>query len=166
VISLLQSGLLKREVINMNSQNNKEELMMRPMEPEDISDVLEIDRKSIGKRRAPTYNNLITEELGGDLDLSLIGEIGGQVVGFVLARQIYIGEPPVEVGLIQILGVDPDYRGQGIASTLTSAIADLCRTRGLKALHVMVRQDDSQLQGFFKRQGFSSGILIDYSKKL
>jgi ribosomal protein S18 acetylase RimI-like enzyme len=166
VISLLQPGLLKREVITMNRQNNKEKLMIRPMEPEDISDVLEIDRKSIGKSRAPTYNNLITGELGGDLDLSLVGEFGGHFVGFVLGRQIYIGEPPVEVGLIQILGVDPDYRGRGIASTLTNAIADLCRSRGLKALHVMVRQDDSQLQGFFKRLGFASGALVDYSKKL
>lgn len=150
----------------MNMQKTEEKLMIRPMEPEDISDVLEIDRKSTGERRAPTYNNLITGDIGGDFDLSLIGEIGGQVIGFVLARQIYIGEPPIEVGLIQILGVDPDYRGQGIASTLIDAIVEHCRTRGLKAVRVMVSQDDSQLQGFFKHMGFASGQLIDYSKKL
>ena len=84
-------------------------IRIRPMEPEDIDSVLAIDRKISGVRRAVTYTDLITGDLGGVLDLSFVAEVNGQVAGFILARRAYVGEPVTEVGLIQILGVDPDY---------------------------------------------------------
>jgi predicted N-acetyltransferase YhbS len=80
------------------------------MEPEDISTILEIDREISGKSRAVTYASLITGDLGGELDLSFVAEVGGKVAGFILARHAYIGEPVIEAGLIQILGVQPDYQ--------------------------------------------------------
>ena len=141
-------------------------LRIRPMEPEDISDILEIDRKITGVRRAVTYTDLITGDLGGVLDLSLVAEVSGQVTGFILARHAYVGEPVVEAGLIQILGVDPDYWGQGIASKLVNALLEHCRSRSLKTVRVMINGRDSQLQGVFASMGFRRGHLIDYTKTL
>ncbi len=136
------------------------------MEPEDITAVLEIDRKISGVRRAVTYSDLITGELGGELDLSFVAAVGGQVTGFILARHAYIGEPVVEVGLIQILGIDPDYWRQGIATRLVNALLEHCQSRGLKTVRIMVNERDSQLQGFFAHMGFRRGQLIDYTKTL
>ena len=138
----------------------------RPMEPEDITAVLEIDRKISGVRRAITYADLITGDLGGVLDLSFVAEVSGQVIGFILARHAYVGEPVIEVGLIQILGVDPDYWRQGIAVKLVDALLEHCQSRGLKTVRIMVNARDSQLQGFFQRMGFRRGQLIDYTKTL
>ena len=137
---------------------------IRPMEPEDIESVLAIDRKISGVRRAITYTDLITGDLGGVLDLSFVAEVDGQVVGFILARRAYVGEPVTEVGLIQILGVDPDYWRQGIASKLVSALSDTCQSRKLGAVRVMVKEHDSQLKAFFSHMGFHRGALIDYTR--
>ena len=139
------------------------EARIRPMEPEDISSVLEIDRKISGTQRAVTYTDLITGDLGGVLDLSFVAEVGGQVVGFILARHAYIGEPVVEVGLVHILGVAPTYWRQGIATKLVNALRERCRSKGIKTLRIMVNERDSQLKGFFEHMGFRRGQLIDYT---
>lgn len=141
-------------------------IRIRPMEPEDIDSVLAIDRKISGVRRAVTYTDLITGDLGGVLDLSFVAEVDGQVAGFILARRAYVGEPVTEVGLIQILGVDPDYWRQGIASKLVNALLDTCQSKKLNAVRIMINERDSQLQGLFAHMGFRRGQLIDYTKTL
>jgi ribosomal protein S18 acetylase RimI-like enzyme len=141
-------------------------LRIRPMEPEDIDAVLIIDRKISGVRRAVSYTDLITGDLGGVLDLSFVAEVNGQIVGLILARRAYVGEPVVEVGLIQILGVDPDYQKQGIATKLVESLLETSRAEKLRAIRIMVKENDSQLQAFFARMGFRRGHLIDYTKEL
>lgn len=147
-------------------ERRESKIRIRPMEPEDIDPVLVIDRKISGVRRAVTYTDLITGDLGGVLDLSFVAEVDGQVAGFILARRAYVGEPVMEVGLIQILGVDPDYWRQGIATKLVNVLLEHCQSKGLKAVRIMVNEGDSQLQGLFQRMGFRRGQLIDYSKTL
>ena len=147
-------------------QTTPDRLRIRPMEPEDIDPVLAIDRKISGVRRAITYTDLITGDLGGVLGLSFVAEVGGQVSGFILARHAYVGDPVVEVGLIQILGVDPDYWRQGIATKLVNALLERCQSKGPKTVRTMVNERDSQLQALFARMGFRRGHLIDYTKTL
>ena len=139
---------------------------IRAMEPEDISSVLEIDRRISGVRRAVTYKDLITGDIGGELDLSFVAEIGDQVIGLLLGRLAYTGEPLIAAGLIQTLGVDPDYQKQGIATGLVNAMLEHCRARGIDMVRTMVKENDSQLQGFFAHMGFRRGQLIDYTMSL
>jgi len=147
-------------------ERRERKIRIRPMEPEDIDSVLAIDRKITGVRRAVTYTDLITGDLGGVLGLSLVAEVNGQVAGFILARRVYVWEPVNEVGLIQILGVDPDYWRQGIATKLVKALLDTCQSKKLSAVRIMINERDSQLQGLFEHLGFRRGRLIDYTKTL
>ena len=148
------------------TERRETRVRIRPMEPEDIDSVLAIDRKITGVRRAITYTDLITGDLGGVLGLSFVAEVNGQVAGFILARRAYVGEPVTEVGLIQILGVDPDYWRQGIAAKLVNALLQTCRAKKLGAVRIMVNERDSQLRGLFEHLGFTRGKLIDYTKTL
>ena len=150
----------------MTIEQTKDEPRIRPMEPEDISAILEVDRKITGERRAVTYTSLMAGDLGGELDLSFVAEVGSQVVGFILARHAYIGELVVKAGVIQIVGVDPDYWRRGIATKLVNAVLEQCQTRGLKIVRAMVNEHDSQLQGLFARMSFQRGQLIDYTRTL
>jgi ribosomal protein S18 acetylase RimI-like enzyme len=136
------------------------------MEPEDIDNVLAIDRKITGVRRAVTYTDLIIGDLGKIPDLSFVAEVNGEVQGFLLARRAYFGEPFTEVGLIQILGVDPDHWRQGIATSLVNALVETCHSKKLNATRIMVNEKDSQLQSLFRHLGFRRGELIDYTKTL
>ena len=134
---------------------------IRPMEHEDIADVLAIDRRITGIRRAITYTDLITGDLGRLLDLSFVAEVNGHVAGFVLARHS-VGAFG-EAGYLNILGVDPDYWQQGIGSKLIDALRERARSKGLKTIRVMLNERDKKLQGFFQHVGFHRGQLIDYT---
>jgi predicted N-acetyltransferase YhbS len=144
----------------------KAEVKIRPMEPEDIAGILEIDRKISGVQRAITYRDLIREALGGQMDVSFVAEMGDQMVGFVLAYVTYVREQVTQACVIQIFGVDPKYQGQGIASRLIQRQLDECRSRGIKLVRVMLEERDDQLQAFFKRLGFDRDHYVDYSKIL
>jgi predicted N-acetyltransferase YhbS len=65
---------------------------IRPMEPEDINGILEVDRKISGVQRAITYRDLVREALGGEMDVSFVAEVDDQFVGFVLAYLTYVRE--------------------------------------------------------------------------
>jgi len=140
------------------------EMKIRPMEPEDINGILEVDRKISGVARALTYRDLVREALGGQIDMSFVAEIDNQFVGFVMAYLTYVREQVSEACVIQIFGVDPKYQRQGIASKLIQALLDKCRSKKIKLVRVMIDERDSELQGFFKRLGFDRDRYIDYSK--
>jgi predicted N-acetyltransferase YhbS len=139
---------------------------IRPMEPEDIDGILEVDRKISGVKRALTYRDLVREVLGGQLDVSFVAEVEDQFVGFVLAYLTYVREQVSEACVIQIFGVDPQYQKRGIASKLIQTLMDKCHSKKIKLLRVMLEERDSELQNFFKRLGFDRGHYIDYSKIL
>jgi ribosomal protein S18 acetylase RimI-like enzyme len=145
-------------------ERGKSKIRVRPMEPEDIDSVLAIDSKITGVRRAATYTDLIIGDLGKIPDLSFVAEVNGEVQGFVLARRAYFGEPFTEVGLIQILGVDPDHWRQGIATQMVNTLVETCQDKKLNAVRIMVDESDDQLQSLFQRVGFRRGKLIDYTK--
>jgi predicted N-acetyltransferase YhbS len=144
----------------------KAKVKIRPMEPEDITGILEVDRKISGVQRAITYRDLVREALGGQMDVSFVAEVGNQMVGFILAYLTYVREQVTEACVIQIFGVDPQYQGQGIATQLIQKQLDECRSKGIKLIRVMLEERDDQLQKFFKRLGFDRGHYIDYSKIL
>ena len=136
------------------------------MQPEDISACLEVDRKITGQGRAVTYDYVMTTELGGELAFSFIADFGGQVIGFITARRIFVGEPVAETVLIQILGIDPAYQGQGIGTRLVYAVIDRCQAHGLKTIRVFINERDSKLRGLFQHLDFQHDQLIDYTKIL
>ena len=143
-----------------------EKLEVRSMESEDISAVLEIDRKISGVKRAITYSDMMTGVLGGELSLSFVAETGGKVVGFIMSRHAYVGDPVADACLIQIIGIDPEYQRQGIATKLVDSLLETCKLRVIETVRVMVDDGDSQLQGFLPRVGFQRGRLVDYTKTL
>jgi ribosomal protein S18 acetylase RimI-like enzyme len=150
----------KKEVNRMAGINVK----IRPMEPEDISGILVVDRKISGVQRALTYRDLVQEALGGQIDMSFVAEVDNQFAGFVMAYLTYVREQVSEACIIQIFGVDPQYQRQGIATKLVQALLDKCRSKKIKLIRTMVEERDSELQGFFKRLGFDRGRYIDFSK--
>jgi len=145
-------------------EREKSKIRVRPMEPEDINSVLTIDSKITGVRRASTYTDLLIGDLGKIPDLSFVAEVSGEVQGFLLAKRAYFGEPFTEVGLIQILGVDPDHWRQGIATQMVNALVETCQKKKLNAVRIMIEEGDDQLQSLFQRLGFRRGKLLDYTK--
>ena len=139
---------------------------IRAMEPEDIDDILEVDRKIMGEQRAITYKGLVRGALGGEIAMSFVAEADGKFIGFVLAYLTYVREQVTEACIIQILGVDPDYHHQGVATKLIETLLDKCREKGIKLVRTMVEENDHQLQSFFKKAGFGRGQYVSYARSV
>jgi len=156
----------------------------------DLDAVFSIDHKVRNMGQAITYANLTTERIftinrhvgrlakpvsyvdliRGDvselLALGFVAEVEGHVRGFILGRVAHVGEAATEVGVIQILGVHPDYQRRGIAIQLVNALCEKYRSKGINRVRVDIDQRDKQLLNFVEHVGFSVGHLIDYSKTL
>jgi predicted N-acetyltransferase YhbS len=159
-------GALRKETIVAVEHPKEYQVKIRPMEAGDIDVVFEIDRRLTGIERAITHAELITGDLGETLDLSFVAEVSNQVVGFILARHAYVGEPVVEAGLIQGLGVHPDYSRHGIATKLVNSLLDRCRSKGPKTVRVILSERDSRMEGLFSYMGFRRAQLIVFDKIL
>ena len=136
---------------------------IRPMERGDINKALAIFKK-IGGGQVLTYRDLIAMDLGGALDLSFVAEVDQETVGFILARLAYVGVPVSEVGMVDVLVVDPDYRGQGTGSRLVDALFDRCYDEGVSTVRAVISERNPKLADFFGNLGFRRSELINYVK--
>jgi ribosomal protein S18 acetylase RimI-like enzyme len=152
------------------------EARIRPMEHGDIDAMIAIynqireekipgvKRSRLSYRGAMTADEVASTDPSGPLDLSLVAEIDGKVVGFIWARQALAGIPVVEVGVIHMLIVDPDYQKQGIATKLVEALTKRCRDRGVEAVRAVIDERHWELQNYFQGLGFQRSELVIYTR--
>ncbi len=140
--------------------------VIRPFETSDAEAVYGVYRSLVGEERALIETDILCGDLGGALDLSFVAEVDGRVEGFIIARHTYVGEPPVESGLLYGLGVHPVYQRQGLASRLVTAVAEKAGSSGIRNLRVMLNERDSQIEGFFQRLNFHRAKLAVYDLEL
>ena len=137
---------------------------VRRMTPGDLDEVLGlISRMTKGKPRI-TYRDLVANEPGGPLDLSLVAEANRQMVGFVLARVEFVYIPLAEVCLIYSVGVDPQYRSRHIGAVLVNELVKYCRLQDIPTVRALVAEDDEPLRKFIEYLGFRRSNVINYDK--
>jgi putative acetyltransferase len=126
---------------------------LRPFLPADLPRLAAIFRASIEELTAEDYNEsqqaawaaLADEDAFGKKladDLTLVALLGGEVAGFASLR----GQDHIDM-----LYVDPQAAGQGIASTLCDALEKLAGARG--ATKLSVHASDTA-RGFFEKRGY------------
>jgi ribosomal protein S18 acetylase RimI-like enzyme len=146
---------------HVDSSDNKSEKVRR-MTPEDIDAIFDMDRKLSGGSNLFTPEDMAALEPGGPSDFSYIYERDDKMLGFVLARLIYVGVPFFKVVNIQAIITDPDCRHLGIASRLIEAIQEYSRSRGINIIRAVVHETDTQLQSFFEKRGFQPSAFVNY----
>jgi ribosomal protein S18 acetylase RimI-like enzyme len=136
----------------------EEDVEIRVMRGSDLGPVTDIDYKVFGQRRPEYYERKIAEVLdeeSGRLVTSLVAEVDGEVVGFIMGS-VYLGEfgIPESIAYIDTIGVDPEYQRQGIAGYLLDEFKTTVRKAGVKKVHTLVNWANTDLLGFFADQGF------------
>lgn len=167
--------------------NEQDKIEVRPIKLKDIDDILSIDGEIRAVGDVITYRNLTTEyilfaghgkppqrspasyirSLTGDvaplLNFSFVAEVNGQVRGFILGQVARLREGVTEIGIIQMIGVHPDYHRKGIGSKLIRALADKYRSEGIKVIRIGVDHRDKSLLGLVEHVGFGVDRLVVYS---
>lgn len=95
-----------------------------------------------------------------------VAEIEGQVIGMSTV-QIHISTAKgSEVGIVEDVIVDVDYRGKGIGASLLRHLESWAIDRGLGRLQLQADRDNHPALGFYRRQGWYLTNLIGWMKQL
>ena len=78
----------------------------------------------------------------------LMGEIDGQIAGFIVARAV---GPEWE---IENIAVAPDFRRQGIGRQLVAAVIAQARQEDAAAIYLEVRESNTAARGLYSSFGF------------
>lgn len=140
------------------------EVNVRRMIPRDLDEVLVLISKMTKGKPRITYRDLIANEPGGPLDLSLVAETKGQMVGFILARVEFVYIPLVEVCLIYSVGVDPEYQARHVGAALVNELIKYCHIQDIPTVRALVSQDNEPLRKFIEYLGFRSSSIVNYDK--
>ena len=137
---------------------------IRKMTEEDIEGVLEVDRRIAGPDRATTYTMIPTNYVGGELDISVVAEVDEEIVGFLLGR---VTKSTYGLGnsyLLELIGVDPQYRRQGVGKRLVKYFEQVCQEKGASTIRVLVNWQDWWLLSFLSSLEFSRGEMTEFVK--
>jgi len=131
-------------------------IIIRPFEPSDLDQVLEIERKSFPKNQ--WYDEEIFMEYHiRDRDLFLVACLEDRVVGYV------IGSLVEDYGHIVSIAVSPEHRGKGIGKKLLNEIENRLIERGAKLLLLEVGVDNEVAIRMYLENGYKQiAVLAKY----
>jgi ribosomal protein S18 acetylase RimI-like enzyme len=134
----------------------RDDLFVRNLRPGDLGAVVDIDARSVGRRR-DEFLALKLKQAFADtgIAISLAVEIDSHVVGFLLAR-VYYGEFGVmePAAVLDVIGVHPDFRMRHVAAALIDQLRTNLAGLGIRRLQTEVQWDSPDLLSFFRREGF------------
>ena len=115
------------------------------MVPADLDEVMAIERTSF---RYPWSSRFFLEELQVACARSVLAEIEGRIVGYVLFWLL-----PTEVDIHNI-AVHIDFRRQGIGQALLQRVIEQTRNRESSLVTLEVRVSNSSAQRLYESVGF------------
>lgn len=142
------------------------DVTVRKMREEDIESILEIDREIVGQDRATTYSAAPGNFVGGELGLSVVAETGGRIIGFLLGRVSDVPYGVTDSGILELIGVAPQFRRQKVGQALVAAFEDACREKGVCKIRVMISWHDWWLLSFLRSLDFLHGEMTEFVKEI
>ena len=135
---------------------------VRPAEPSDLDALVRIDEKLSGQTRKDYWQRRLELTALRPPWMSLVAETDGRLAGFLFGwvseSEFGIAEPTAWVDLI---GVDPPYRGRGIGHALLQRFLDSGRElRSIGRVATLIDLAQADVREFFTRLGFRHGPMI------
>jgi len=144
----------------------RDRIPVRAMKESDLPAIVAIDRRITGRERLAYFKAKLAEALfESDIRLSLVAERDGRPVGFIMAR-VDFGEfgrfEPTAV--MDTIGVDPDYRQQGVGRALLSQLLVNLNTLRIERVRTEVDWRGRELLTFLDQSGFVPAQELCFSR--
>lgn len=136
----------------------KSKLVIRSLVDQDIEPAISIWWSDISPKE------IINAEIRGPNNMSLVAEYEGILVGFVIARSVYIGLPMVGVCLMHVMAVRNDYQQQGIGTALINQLRNNCCDKNIKIIRAPVPEGNERLKKYVEDLGFHPSDTIEYDR--
>jgi ribosomal protein S18 acetylase RimI-like enzyme len=85
------------------------------------------------------------------------------MLGEVRSGEFGLEEP---TGWIEVLGVDPDYRGRAVGRRLADAMLGRFRAQGATRVQTLVDEEREDIRSFFASLGFTPSSLRPFARRL
>ncbi|MBI1995927.1 MAG: GNAT family N-acetyltransferase [Deltaproteobacteria bacterium] len=146
----------------------KRQIYVRSLERRDLPSIVAMEERVTGVARPQYWEQRI--ELSEAIRphwTSLVAEFDNRFVGFLFGRagELEFGLPGT-IAWVETIGVDPAYRGRGIARELIEEFISSAEDHGIKTIFTLVSNGQTDMQNFFSRQGFAQGKMLHYQKEL
>ena len=130
------------------------EIIIREMQPSDITEIMEIERKSF---TTPWSELAFLNEMYDPHSIAKVAVLKNNISGYICVKQIS------DEGHIRNLAVRPDLRRHGIANAFIKEVLDELRKKGCKHLYLEVRISNLGARKFYERIGFKgAGVRRKY----
>ena len=141
-------------------------ITVRRMRTQDADAVLRIDEKITGTPHEAQWESRIIDQLTRNPLGCLVAEMKGKVVGFIFGEIRGWEFAIPKTGWIEIVGVDPEYQGKGVARALIEKLHIYFRNHNIDRVMTMVNWNDAGLVSFFCALGFERSAFIILDKKV
>mgnify|MGYP001765410608 CR=1 FL=1 len=141
-------------------------LRIRGIRQRDLPDILDVDRRITGGSgpsgdRSAASNHFWTYHP----PLSFVAELNGRIIGFVIGTIGGAEYSLPDCGWINVVGVDPEYQGQGAGRALVKHFADTCQKKGIRARCLIPRRT-GRFEKMLLSLGFKHGELVDFVRDI
>ena len=148
-------------------QIKKRPSLVRRARRADLTQVIEIDARITGLRKARYWAEILQRYGGGRPErLFLVAVSAGRVQGYIVGevRDWEFGQPPC--GWVFGIGVRPDARLAGTGTRLLEDIGAAFRRRGVDKVRTLLARDNSLVLAFFRSQGMMAAPFIALERDL
>jgi ribosomal protein S18 acetylase RimI-like enzyme len=138
------------------------------MTANDLAALVDIDRRIIGRERTKYFARKLEDALtDSDVRVSLVAELDGVPVGFIMAR-VDLGEfGRVETtAVLDTIGVDPDYQTMGVGQALLSQLLLNLGTLRVENLRTEVDWRELELLAYLDGCGFRPSQQLCFDRQL
>lgn len=151
---------------NDNERIERTRCDVRPMRPEDLSQILRIDRGITGRDRAASIEDKLQEAMEDSaIRVSLTARMDGAIVGFATARADLGDFGRLEpVAVLDTIGVDPAYARHGVGHALVSQLFANCGALRIDRIETTVRLAELPLLGFLQSVGFDRSQRLSFAR--
>jgi ribosomal protein S18 acetylase RimI-like enzyme len=143
-----------------------EKLLIRRLEPQDVTHITKILKAITKKRGTIDYHRAAEEEVKNEDRVSFVAELDGNVVGFMITYILYGGFGLEKSAWIGLFGVDPKYMGQGIGKALAQKVFGEFKKMDVENIYSSVEWDSTDVLSFFKSLGFDRSNFVNLEKVL
>lgn len=143
------------------------EISIRPVQELDVSSIEEIDEKITGTYQPDHWERQVRYYLTRDSDSALVALDGDQVVGFMFGDirgwEFGFSTP---TGWIEVVGIDPDCQGKGVAKKLADTLLAHWRKQKVGAARTLVSADQKDLAAFMGKLGMTPAEMTAFELPL